>query len=146
MLTILNSKREVDEAIKGTKDRLLVLRFGRTGDIGTMELDEVLYKCERPLLRMAVIRTVEADAMPVYTRYFDVTLVPSLIFFFNGRHLKCDYGTQDHTKWVGPFRDKQDFLDLVEVFYTAAIHGKVTCTSPIDKSRVPKYELVYRDI
>lgn len=148
MLRVLGGKREVDDAIRETRDRVLVLRFGRTGDVGTMELDEVLSKCERLVQRMAVVRAVEADApaTAVYVRYFDVTLLPSVVFFFNGRHLKCDYGTQDHTKWVGPFRDKQDFVDLVEVLYTAAIHGKLTCTSPIDRSRVPKYELIYRDI
>lgn len=146
MLQVLGSKKEVDDAIRGTKDRVLCLRFGRTNEIGTMELDEVLCKCERLLMRMAVIRAVEADVVTVYTRYFDITLVPSVVFFFNGKHLKCDYGTQDHGKWVGPFRDKQDFVDLIEVLYTAASNGKLTCTSPIDKSRVPKYQLIYKDI
>jgi len=91
---------------------------------------------------MARIFLIDVDSVPEYTKYFDISLIPTTIFFFNTFHLKCDYGTQDHTKWVGKFYDKQDFIDLVECFYRGAMKGKVVIRSPItDPTHIPKYQL-----
>lgn len=41
---------------------------------------------------MASIYIVDVDKAPVYTRYFDISYIPSTVFFFNGQHMKVDYG------------------------------------------------------
>ncbi|XP_033745428.1 thioredoxin-like protein 4B [Pecten maximus] len=146
LLPSLNSKKDIDDVIRNTADKIVVLRFGRQYDVTCLQLDQILEKSSADLGNMAVIYTVEVDEVPVYRRYFDITLIPSTIFFFNSQHIKVDWETADHTKFIGSFKTKQDFLDVVEVIYRGVMKGKVMIRSPLDPRSVPKYELIYKDI
>ena len=42
VLPRLETKKDIDAAIKGTEDKVLVLRFGRESDIVCMQLDEIV--------------------------------------------------------------------------------------------------------
>ncbi|XP_022099018.1 thioredoxin-like protein 4B [Acanthaster planci] len=146
LLPKLTTKKDVDHVIKTTEDVVLVLRFGRDADLVCMQLDDILSKTAHDVSKMATIYCVDTECVPVYTQYFDITLIPATVFFFNGQHMKVDYGTPDHTKFIGSFKTKQDFIDLVEVIYRGAMKGKLMVTSPIDSRNITQYELLYQDI
>ena len=89
---------------------------------------------------MADIYIIDHDKVPVYTQYFDISIVPSTVYFFNGQHMKVDWGyvynnisqikvsyrnlylgwvgwgTIDNTKYIAPFegegwcRGPQEFV------------------------------------
>ena len=105
----LTTKKQIDSAIKDTEDKVLLLRFGKESDPVTMQLDNTvsrvfqatyfcyrltlqLMKNEHLLSKMADIYCVDSEAVPVYTKYFDITITPATIFFFNGQHIKVDWG------------------------------------------------------
>ncbi|KAH9618906.1 hypothetical protein KSS87_013618 [Heliosperma pusillum] len=113
----LTKKKEIDTIIRDTIDKVLVLRFGTPSDSSCLHLDDILAKSARDVSKFANIALVdiESEDVQVYVKYFDITLIPSTIFFFNAHHMKMDSGTADHTKWIGAFYKKQDFIDVVEV-------------------------------
>ncbi|XP_042314939.1 thioredoxin-like protein 4B [Sceloporus undulatus] len=92
LLPKLSSKKEVDGAIKSVAERVLVLRFGRDEDLVCMQLDDILAKTAHDLSKMAAVYLVDVSKVPVYTQYFDISYIPSTVFFFNGQHMKVDYG------------------------------------------------------
>ncbi|XP_058641999.1 thioredoxin-like protein 4B isoform X1 [Onychostoma macrolepis] len=88
----LSCKKDIDDAVKSVAEKVLVLRFGRDEDSVCLQLDEILSKTAHDLSNMASIYLVDVDTAPVYTRYFDISFIPSTVFFFNGQHMKVDYG------------------------------------------------------
>ncbi|GMP90445.1 hypothetical protein ACSBR2_032235 [Camellia fascicularis] len=147
-LRTLRKKREVDSIIRDTIDKLLVLRFGRSSDPLCLQLDDILSKSAREVSKFATIALVDIDSedIQVYVKYFDITLIPSTVFFFNAHHMKMDSGSADHTKWVGAFHEKQDFIDVVEAIYRGAMKGKLIVSCPLPPEQIPKFQLLYKDV
>lgn len=148
LLTTLTKKKEIDTIIRDTIDKVLVLRFGRATDALCLQLDDILAKSSRDVSKFANVAVVDIDSedVQVYVKYFDITLIPSTVFFFNAHHMKMDSGTADHTKWVGAFHRKQDFIDVVEAIYRGAMKGKLIVNCPLPPERIPKYQLLYKDV
>ena len=48
VLNKLNTKKEVDNAIKTCEDKVLVLRFGRENDTVCQQLDDIVRNCYKP--------------------------------------------------------------------------------------------------
>ncbi|VVA98425.1 unnamed protein product [Arabis nemorensis] len=148
LLPTLRKKEEIDRIIRDTIDKVLVLRFGRCSDNDSLLLDDILQKSARDVSKFATVALVDVDSeeVEVYVKYFDITLIPSTVFFFNACHMKLDSGTADHTKWVGKFHEKQDFIDVVEVIFRGAMKGQMIVHCPIPPERIPKYQLLYKDV
>ncbi|RZC43544.1 hypothetical protein C5167_036493 [Papaver somniferum] len=44
----------------------------------------------------------------------------------------------DHTKWIGEFHRKQDFIDVVEAIFRGAMKGKLIVSCPLPPERIPR--------
>ncbi|XP_037381713.1 thioredoxin-like protein 4B [Talpa occidentalis] len=117
LLPMPTSKKEVDQVIKSPEEKELVLKFGRDGDPVCLQLDNSLSTVSSNLSKKAAVCQKVVFQSPVYTHYFDISYIPSIVFFFSGQHMKVDYGFPDHTRFVGSFKTKQDFTDFIEVIY-----------------------------
>lgn len=53
-----------------------------------------IYKSAREVSKFATVALVDIDSedVKVYVDYFDITLIPSTVFFFNAHHMKMDSG------------------------------------------------------
>ena len=53
-----------------------------------------LSKSAREVSKFATVALVDIDSedIQVYVKYFDITLIPSTVFFFNAHHMKMDSG------------------------------------------------------
>ncbi|RRT80668.1 hypothetical protein B296_00001581 [Ensete ventricosum] len=104
LLPTLSRKRDVDCIIRDTLDKVLLLRFGRAADPLCLHFDEIvrcapllpypLSKASHEVSKFATIALVdvESEEIQVYVKYFDITLIPSTVFFFNAQHMKMDSG------------------------------------------------------
>ncbi|KAJ4795511.1 Thioredoxin-like protein 4B [Rhynchospora pubera] len=148
LLPTLTTKREIDTIIRDTLDKVVVLRFGRASDASCLQLDDILSKTSRDVSRFATVGLVDVDSeeVKVYVEYFDITLMPAIVFFFNAHHMKMDSGTADHTKWIGSFHSKQDFIDVVEAIFRGAMKGKLIVTCPLPPERIPRFQLLFKDV
>ncbi|GFP83019.1 thioredoxin-like protein 4b, partial [Phtheirospermum japonicum] len=73
----LKEKREVDSLIRDTIDKVLVLRFGRSNDAVSLQLDDILYKSARDVSRFATVALADVDSeeIQVYVKYFDISFI-----------------------------------------------------------------------
>ncbi|KAI3910843.1 hypothetical protein MKW92_018538 [Papaver armeniacum] len=54
--------------------------------------------------------------------------------------------TADHTKWIGEFHRKQDFVYVVEAIFRGAMKGKLIVSCPLPPERIPRFQLQFKDV
>ena len=57
-----------------------------------------LSKTAREVSKFGSVALVDIDSneIQVYVKYFDITFIPSTVFFFNAHHMKMDFGYMDY--------------------------------------------------
>ncbi|KAL9318107.1 hypothetical protein ACSQ67_014624 [Phaseolus vulgaris] len=139
LLPNFSKKIEVDTIIRDTFDKVVVLRFGRASDLTCLQQDHILSKAARDVSKFATVALVDVDSEDIHV------------------YVK----TADHTKWIGAFFSKQDFIDVVEVLiilihetvytflqaiFRGAMKGKLIVNSPLPPERIPNFQILYKDV
>ena len=44
----------------------------------------------------AALVDIDSNEIQVYVKYFDITFIPSTVFFFNAHHIKMDFGPSSY--------------------------------------------------
>lgn len=126
-------------AIKTEQDRVVVVRFGRDTDPICMLMDEILYACTDLIRNFAIVYLVDLDQVPDFNVMYELTDPCTVMFFYRNKHILVDCGTGNNNKINWALRDKQEFIDIVEVVFRGARKGKGLVVSPRDYSTKYKF-------
>ncbi|XP_052171227.1 uncharacterized protein LOC127787296 [Diospyros lotus] len=121
LLMTLTKKREIDSIIRDTIDKVLILRFGQSTDHVCLHLDDILSKSVRKVSKFATIALVDIDSedIQIYIKYFDITSIPSTVFFFNAHHTKMDSASADRSHQVDWAHFRKNRTSLMLLRYAA---------------------------
>lgn len=132
----LNSGWHVDQAILSEDERLVVIRFGRDHDRECMIMDELLYGIAEKVRNFAVIYLCDIDQVPDFNEMYELYDPCTVMFFYQNKHMLCDFGTGNNNKLNFRITDKQELIDIIEVIYRGATKGKGLVLSPKDYNTV----------
>jgi len=136
----LNTGWHVDQAISDKDEtKLVVIRFGRDWDSDCMRQDEVLAKVAKDVSNFAVVYVCDIDQVPDFNRMYELYDPVTVMFFFQNRHIMCDFGTGNNNKMNWVLEDKQEFIDIIETVYKGAQKGRGLVVSPKDYSTRYRY-------
>ena len=88
VLPRLESKKDVDRAIKRTEDKVLVLRFGREADGVCMQLDELVGATPRALL-CSCMPCAEVQGTSIRTQSVAAAAVVVVVVIHVSLHVAC---------------------------------------------------------
>ncbi|MBA0784647.1 hypothetical protein Gotri_006958, partial [Gossypium trilobum] len=64
--------------------------------------------------REGILRTKRLEYLDCVAQFFDPS---TMIFFFKNKHIMIDLGTDNNNKINWDLKDKQDFIDIIEIVY-----------------------------
>ncbi|SSD60427.1 probable Spliceosomal protein DIB1 [Saccharomycodes ludwigii] len=98
----------VDQAILHDQDRLVVIRFGRDHD--------------------------KDYEVPDFNEMYELYDPMTIMFFYQNKHILCDFSTGDNNKMNFVIHDDQEMIDIIETIFRGARKGKGLVVSPYDYS------------
>ncbi|MEN2496437.1 MAG: Thioredoxin-like 4A [Marteilia pararefringens] len=128
----------VDNAILSEDSKVVIIRFGKTTEPESMEVDALLYKVSGKIRNFATIYSVDIDEVPDFNAMYELYDPVSIMFFFRNKHIYVDLGTGNNNKINWVFKNAQEFIDIVEAVYRGATKGRGLVVSPRDYSSASK--------
>ena len=87
-----------------------------------------LFKSAREVSKFASVALVDnnSNEIQVYVKYFDITFIPSTVFFFNAHHMKMDFGYPSPSSyfwWLLLFFFNKTLVRILWLYITVWVHG-----------------------
>lgn len=139
MLPHLRNGWQVDQAILGEEDRLVVIRFGHDWDPTCMQMDEILYKIAEKVKNFTACYLVDITEVADFNKMYELYDPCTLMFFYRNKHIMIDLGTGNNNKINWALEDEQEMIDILETVYRGASKGRGLVVSPKDYSTKYRY-------
>ena len=139
MLPHLKNGWQVDQAILGEEDRVVVVRFGHDWDPTCMQTDEILHKVSEKVKNYAVVYLVDISEVPDFNKMYELYDPCTLMFFYRNKHIMIDLGTGNNNKINWAIDNAQEMIDVIETVYRGASKGRGLVVSPKDYSTKYRY-------
>lgn len=142
-LDALKSGWHVDQAILSEEERLVVIRFGKTGSRVCLEMDEILAKVAPLVVNFAVIYTCDTESVDDFNEMYELHGDVHLMMFFCNKHVMVDMGSGQNNNIDFVVRDIEDVAILIELGFRAAKKGIGLAVSHKDFSKERGYQIKY---
>ena len=139
MLPHLHNGWQVDQAILGEEERVVVIRFGHDWDPTCMRMDEILHKVSEKVKNYAVTYLVDISEVPDFNKMYELYDPCTAMFFYRNKHIMIDLGTGNNNKINWAIDSAQEMIDVVETVYRGASKGRGLVVSPKDYSTKYRY-------
>lgn len=134
LLYHLHTGWHVDQAIVTEKEKLVVIRFGNDKSQESMLMDNLLYSISEKVSNFVSIYLVDIEEVPDFNEMYELTDPMCLMFFYDNKHMMCDFGTGNNNKLNFLIDDKQELIDILETIFRGARKNKGLVVSPYDYS------------
>ncbi|MCO5571436.1 hypothetical protein L7F22_025176 [Adiantum nelumboides] len=135
LLPHLHSGWAIDQAILNKEELAIVICFGRHDwDETCMQMDEVLASVAEMIKNFTMIYLVDITKVQGFSTMYEFYDPCTVMFFFCNKHIVIDLGTESNNKSNWALKDKQEFIDIVEMVYRGARKGCGLIISPKDYS------------
>ncbi|KAF1954911.1 thioredoxin-like protein 4A-like protein, partial [Byssothecium circinans] len=114
----------VDQAIvAGGDHHLVVIRFGRPSSTACAAQDRVLAAVAEQVASFADVYTVDITRVTEFNAEYQLVNDTSIMFFFAGRHIRCDCGTGEK-RWISWVVESEEVLkEILETVWRGAGYG-----------------------
>ena len=139
MLPHLHNGWQVDQAILGEEERVVVVRFGHDWDPTCMRMDEILHKVSEKVKNFAAVYLVDISEVSDFNKMYELYDPCTVMFFYRNKHIMIDLGTGNNNKINWAIDNGQEMIDVIETVYRGASKGRGLVVSPKDYSTKYRY-------
>ena len=80
----------------------------------------------------AAIYLCDIGEVPDFDEMYELTDPMTVMFFYQNKHMMCDFGTGNNNKLNFIVDDKQEMIDILETIFRGARKNKGLVISPYD--------------
>ncbi|KAJ3254706.1 Thioredoxin-like 4A [Chytriomyces hyalinus] len=128
----LHSSTQVDDAILGEQDKLVIVRFGHGSNSLCISTDELLCSIAEAVAGIATIYLVDTLEVPDFNKMYELKEKCALMFFYQNKEISIDVGgTGLYRKIDWSCAERQDMVELVESVHRVARKGRSSVATSV---------------
>lgn len=133
----------VDQAILAEDERLVLIRFGRTGSRACLAMDAVLADVAPLVARFCAVYTCDTAAVADFNEMYELFGELHCMLFWQNRHIQVDVGSGQNNNIDFVVRDSEDVVAILELAYMAAKKGQGLVLAHRDFSKERQSQIKY---